>query len=158
MAETKAKTEGWLGLLGFERRGEPLSRRWLFAYRLGINIALALAIILVSLLAGMIGYHRLEGLDWVRSFGHAAMMLGGMGPYSEPARTSSRLFEGIYALYCGLLLVGVTGLILAPIFHHVMHRLNLPDETDPDPRSRSEAVAHEKSGKPKPRSKAKRAR
>jgi hypothetical protein len=115
-----------------ERRGQPLAPHWLFYRRLSINFALGLALILVSLAAGMLGYRYLEGLSWLRSFGHAAMILGGMGPYSEPVNDNSKLFEGIYAIYCGLLLIGVTGLILAPVFHRVMHQLHLPDETDPD--------------------------
>jgi hypothetical protein len=115
-----------------ERRGQPLAPHWLFYRRLSINFALGLALILVSLAAGMLGYRYLEGLSWLRSFGHAAMVLGGMGPYDEPVNDSSKLFEGIYAIYCGLLLIGVTGLILAPVFHRVMHQLHLPDETDPD--------------------------
>ena len=56
------------------------------------------------------------------------MILGGMGPYSEPKSEGGKLFEGFYALYSGLLLIGVTGLILAPIIHHVMHLYNDPDD------------------------------
>ena len=110
----------------------------------------------------MLGYHHFEQLDWTESFGHAAMILGGMGPYGPPKHESSELFEGLYALYSGLLLVGVTGLILAPVFHRVMHQLHLPDETDSGPRSSSarpgssqiksssgEAVAHENAGGPR---------
>ena len=65
-------------------------------------------------------------------------------------RESSQLFEGFYAIYCGLLLIGVTGLILGPVFHRVMHQLHLPDDDDAAQRSSSEAVAHEKTDKPKP--------
>ena len=83
------------------------------------------------------------------------MILGGMGPYSEPNGNASKLFEGIYAIYCGLLLIGVTGLILAPVFHRVMHQLHLPDDDDAAQRSSSEAVAHEKTDKPKPKPRAK---
>ena len=56
------------------------------------------------------------------------MILGGMGPYNEPINDSSKLFEGIYALYSGLLLIGVTGFILSPVLHRVMHQLHLPDD------------------------------
>ena len=52
--------------LPFERRGEPLAPRWLFARRLVINIGLALALILVSLVAGMVGYHYIEGSGLAR--------------------------------------------------------------------------------------------
>jgi hypothetical protein len=79
------------------------------------------------------------------------MILGGMGPYDEPVNDNSKLFEGLYALYSGLLLVGVTGLILAPVFHRVMHQLHLPDDDDADPRPSSAAVAHEKTDRPKPK-------
>jgi len=74
----------------------------------------------------MIGYHWL-GFNWLRSFGHAAMILGGMGPYEEPKTDGGKLFEGLYALYSGLLLIGVTGLILAPIILRVMHHFHVPD-------------------------------
>jgi hypothetical protein len=52
------------------------------------------------------------------------MILSGMGPYREPTTNGSKLFEGFYALYSGLLLIGVTGLILAPILHRVMHHFH----------------------------------
>jgi hypothetical protein len=131
MAKPKPKTDplSWL-FPQLERRGQPLAPRWLFFRRLAVNVAIALIVVLVSLGVGMVGYHKLEGLDWLRSFGHAAMILGGMGPYEEPINDWAKLFEGIYALYSGLLLVGVTGLILAPVLHRVMHQLNLPDDSE----------------------------
>lgn len=156
MTATKTKSDQWLGLFStLEHRGEALAPRWLFVRRLAFNVGIALAVVLVSLGIGMICYHKLERLGWLQSFGHAAMILGGMGPYGEPINDSSKLFEGLYALYSGLLLVGVTGLILTPVFHRVMHQLHLPDDDDTDPRSSREAAAHEKMGKPKPKSKPK---
>ena len=72
-----------------EHRGQPLAPHWLFYRRLSINFALGLTFILVSLAAGMLGYRYLEGLSWLRSFSHAAMILGGMGPYGEPKRMAA---------------------------------------------------------------------
>src|SRR6476620_3482608 len=100
----------------------------LFAKRLAINFAIGLSLIVASLFMGMVGYRYFEGLRWLDSFSHAAMILGGMGPYSEPVSDGGKLLEGLYALYSGLLLIGVTGLILAPIIHHVMHLYHLPDD------------------------------
>jgi hypothetical protein len=111
----------------FEHRGEPLAPRWLFARRLVINVGLALALIGVSLLAGMVGYHYFDGAGWVDAFDQAAMIIGGMGPYSEPKSDGGKLFAGFYALYSGLLLIG----ILAPLFHRLMHHFHLPDEEKP---------------------------
>ena len=99
----------------------------LFAKRLAISFVIGLLLILASLFVGMLGYRYFEGLRWLESFGHAAMILGGMGPYAEPKSGGGKLFEGFFALYSGLLLIGVTGLILGPIIHHVLHLYNLPD-------------------------------
>ena len=111
-----------------EHSRQPLAPRSLFAKRVAFNFAIALAVILASLFAGMLGYRYFEGLSWLDSFGHSAMILGGMGPYVEPKSEGGKLFEGFYALYSGLLLIGVTGLILAPVFHRVMHLCHLPDD------------------------------
>jgi hypothetical protein len=102
-----------------------------FVQRLAINFAIGAGLILLSLFVGMLGYQYFEDLNWLDSFGHAAMILGGMGPYSEPKSEGGKLFEGLYALYSGLLLIGVTGLILGPILHHVMHLYHLPDDGVP---------------------------
>ena len=134
-----------------ERRGQPLAPHWLFYRRLSINFALGLTFILVSLAAGMLGYHYFEGMGVVDAFSAAAMILGGMGPYGPPKNDGGKIFAGLYAIYCGLLLIGVTGLILAPVFHRVMHQLHLPDDDDAAQRSSSEAVTHEKTHKPKPK-------
>ena len=40
------------------------------------------------------------------------------------------MFAGIYALYSGLLVIAVTGLLLTPGVHHVMKRVHW--ETDHD--------------------------
>jgi hypothetical protein len=134
MAETKTKTDSWLGIFSeLEHHWQPLAPRGLFARRLARNVGLALGLILISLAVGILGYRYFEGLDWSRSFGHAAMILGGMGPYGEPKNESSEVFEGVYALYAGLVLVGVTGLILTPVFHRVMHQLHLPDGESTEP-------------------------
>jgi hypothetical protein len=142
MTKPKAQTDplSWL-FPRLEHRGQPLAPRWTFARRLAINVALGLAIILVSLVVGMIGYRYFEGMGAIKAFGAAAMILGGMGPYSEPTTNGGEIFAGLYAIYCGLLLIGVTGLILSPVFHRVMHQLHLPDQEDPD------------EGKPKPKPK-----
>jgi len=112
----------------------------LFAKRLAINFnfAIGLLLILASLFLGMLGYRYFEGLRWLESFGHATMILGGMGPYVEPKSDAGKLFEGFYALYSGLLLIGVTGFIIAPIIYHVMHLYHLPLDTDADSSKRKQ--------------------
>jgi hypothetical protein len=109
----------------FEHRSQPVIKPRQFLLRLAYSTSIGLALIAVSLLAGMIGYHRLEHLDWLDSFLNASMLLGGMGPLHNPETTGGKLFAGIYALYCGLAVIAVAGLMLAPVAHRLLHKLHV---------------------------------
>ena len=52
---------------------------------------------------------------------NASMILGGMGPVDPLRTTAGKIFASAYALYSGLALIAVVGLLLAPIIHRVMH-------------------------------------
>ena len=68
MTKPKAQTDplSWL-FPRLEHRGQPLAPRWKFFRRLAINVGIALVVVFVSLVVGMIGYHRLEGLNRAQS-------------------------------------------------------------------------------------------
>lgn len=107
-----------------EGGNEPLLHPHKFLLRLLYSASVGLALIAVSLLAGMIGYHGLEHLTWLDSFLNAAMLLGGMGPIHSPATSSGKLFAGIYALYCGLAVIAIASLMLAPVAHRLLHKMH----------------------------------
>jgi len=117
-----------LALNMFEQRKKPLLPRRAFYVRMARSLALALAITLVSLIIGMIGYHSLEGLSWLDAFHNAAMILSGMGPVTPIQTTAGKLFAAGYALYSGLALISTLAVIIAPIFHRFLHKFHL--ETD----------------------------
>ncbi|HTP63568.1 MAG TPA: hypothetical protein VMJ14_15985 [Burkholderiales bacterium] len=108
----------------YEHRTDPLISRRQFLARLARSGALALLLAAFSLLVGMIGYHALEKLGWLDAFLNAAMLLGGMGPVNVPATEGGKLFAGLYALYCGLVVIVATGVLLAPIAHRMLHKFN----------------------------------
>jgi hypothetical protein len=114
----------------FEQRKKPLLSRHAFYVRMAWSLALALAITLISLSIGMVGYHGLEGLSWLDAFHNAAMILSGMGPVAPIHTTAGKLFASGYALYSGLALISTLAVIIAPIFHRFLHKFHL--ETDPD--------------------------
>jgi len=116
--------------LRYEHKGEPVVSREVFLRRLGLNALVALAIIGVSLIAGIIGYRTLEGMEWIDAFLESAMLLGGMGPIHAPMTPAGKIFAGVYALYSGILVIGTAGIILAPIFHRVLHSLHVEDDED----------------------------
>jgi hypothetical protein len=109
----------------FEHRHQPLAPRDTFLRRLAGSAATGLVLIAVSLAIGMVGYHVTEGLPWLDSFLNAAMLLGGEGPIDPPKSTAGKLFEGCYALYCGLAVITIAGVMFAPVIHRAVHRFHL---------------------------------
>jgi hypothetical protein len=117
-------------VFNYESRSEPLLTRGAFARRLGANLLVALLLIGASLLAGMAGYHHFESMPWIDAFANASMILSGMGPLAPMNTWGGKCFAGWYALYSGLALILVSGLILAPLLHRLMHRFHLDTEED----------------------------
>ena len=89
------------------------------------NALVALALLMVSLIIGMTGYHWLAPMGWLDAFVNAAMLLGGMGPVSPLGNDEVKMFAGVYALYCGVVFIATAGLVLAPVGAHILHRFHL---------------------------------
>jgi hypothetical protein len=118
----------------YEHRSDPLLTRAQFRRRLQQHGLLALALIFGSLGVGVLGYRLIEGLSWIDSLLNASMLLGGMGEVSELHTTGGKLFASGFAIYSGLLVLAVAGLIAAPIAHRILHRLHLATrESEPKP-------------------------
>ena len=92
-----------------------------------IHSAISLGILGISLLVGIWGYEHYEDLSWRDAFLNAAMLLGGMGPVKTDLSASGKVFAGLYALYSGLVVIAVSGLLLAPGVHHLMHNADWDD-------------------------------
>jgi hypothetical protein len=112
----------------YEHRTKPLLPRRLFFRRVVRNTVLGSAVLLVALGAGMIGYHFLEQLPWLDAFLNAAMILSGMGPVATLQTAAGKLFAGSYALFSGIVLILVLGIIFAPVVHRALHKFHLEDE------------------------------
>jgi hypothetical protein len=118
-----------------EHRHQPLLSRREFAWRYLRWGSVAALILLGSLGVGISGYHFLEGLSWIDSLLNASMILGGMGPVDSLHTSAGKVFASCYALYSGLALISIAGLMLTPVVHRFFHRFHLepaPDETGDD--------------------------
>lgn len=117
----------------FERRGERLISSRRFLGRMALHGAWAAAVVGVSLAVGVVGYHLTQGLGWLDALLNAAMILSGMGPTSPLTRPAAKLFASFYALYSGIVLIAVMGLVLGPVFHRVLHRFHVDESDDREP-------------------------
>ncbi len=114
----------------FERRREPLLPFPAFLRRVARFVLLDLFVILLALVLGVLGYHYLEGLDWIDALLNASMILGGMGPVNPLQTPAGKLFASFYALFSGLLFIGVAGILLTPFVHRLLHQFHLDPEAD----------------------------
>jgi hypothetical protein len=107
-----------------------LAPRDIFLSRFRRTAAYALTLVGITLLIGMIGYRLLEHLSWLDAFHQSALLLSGMGPVVDIKSTAGKLFDGIYALFCGVILLASTGLLFAPVIHRLLHRFHIEDARD----------------------------
>ena len=114
----------------FEHRNEVLLPRSKFLVRVLKYLGLSLALITASMLVGILGYMRLEGMGLVDAFLNSAMIMGGMGPVNPLTNDSAKLFAGFYALWCGFVELVAVGIFAAPIAHRVLHRFHLEGARD----------------------------
>jgi len=113
----------------FEHRLSPLLPLPEFRARLAKMAAIGFSLIALSLAIGIAGYHYIAGQSWPDSYLNAAMILSGMGPVGDLNSTAAKIFAGTYALYSGLALILIAGIILAPIVHRFLHKFHLePDK------------------------------
>jgi len=115
--------------LSYERRHDQLAPRSIFVKRIIASLAVALCLIIVALFIGICGYHFLAGFGWIDSLLEASMILGGMGPVKELPNDTAKVFASIYALFSGLILIALMGIILSPVVHRIMHKFHV-DEKD----------------------------
>jgi hypothetical protein len=106
------------------------SHRQLLWHRMITHSAIAFGLLGFSLLIGMWGYEHYEHMFWRDAFVNAAMLLGGMGPIKTDLSDQGKVFAGLYALYSGLIVIAVAGLLLGPGVHHLMHHVHWNEGED----------------------------
>ena len=114
----------------YEKYHEGLLPTRRFVLRLLGHLLVGIALLLAALGAGVAGYHCYEGLDWLDALLNASMILGGMGPVDTIRTANGKMFASVYALFSGLFVLAVAGLMIAPAAHRVLHRFHLDDESD----------------------------
>lgn len=111
----------------FERKHESLAPLSVFIKRMANSVAMAGLLILAALSIGVSGYHWIAGFNWVDSLLEASMILGGMGPVNQLTTTGAKVFASAYALFSGLIFIGVMGIVLTPVAHRLLHKFHIDE-------------------------------
>ena len=112
----------------YEPRMHPILSRAEFSKRVARHVMLALFVLALALGIGVFGYHYLGELKWLDALLNASMILGGMGPVDPLHKAVAKLFASCYALFSGLVFIGVASLLLAPFAHRLLHRFHLDEQ------------------------------
>ncbi len=111
-----------------EHKHQPLASRNTYILRLATTLFYAIIILMLFIWFGCLGYHTWGGLNWIDAFYNASMILSGMGPVDILPNDTAKVFASCYAISSGVIFIGLTGMILSPIFHRIMHRLHLQEK------------------------------
>ena len=99
-----------------------------FYTRVGRSFAISASLVGGTLVVGTVGYVLLAHLSLVDAFHQASMLMSGMGPLDEKDwTTAAKVFDSVYALFCGVILLVSYGVLFAPILHRFMHKFHLED-------------------------------
>jgi hypothetical protein len=112
----------------YEVSSSPIISRSAFFTRMWGQIVLTVGSLCLSLLIGMVCFRYFEGFQWIDCFLNAAMLLGGMGEIDPLYTIGGKIFAGIYAIYSGVFMIVCGGLLLAPIFHRILHKFHSSDD------------------------------
>ena len=91
----------------------------------------AAVLLVTTLLCGVLGYRYIAQLSWLIAFHQASLLLAGMGPVVTDLSDSGRVFESFYAMFCGVMLLGSTGILFTPFIHHMLHAFHVEDTAEP---------------------------
>ncbi len=108
-------------MLRYEHRTQPPLPRGRFIRRLLLHGGYAAVLVGASMVLGTAGYVTFAHQSLIDAFLNAAMLLGGMGPVGSIDGDAGKLFAAFFALYSGLVFLVAAGLLLAPVFHRVLH-------------------------------------
>jgi hypothetical protein len=112
----------------YEHKKQPLAPRKVFYKRIAWNLSIAIAVLLISLIIGVLGYHYTANIAWLDAIHNASMILSGMGPVITIETDAGKWFSSCYALFCGVVFITNIGLVLAPAAHRILHSLHVEEK------------------------------
>jgi hypothetical protein len=113
--------------MAFERKSDQLLKSGPFYLRLFKHMWIAFGLVILSIGFGASCYRAMEEMSWVDAVYNASMILTGMGPVSKLENDSTKIFASLYAIYGGVILLAITGIVLAPIAHRILHLFHLQE-------------------------------
>lgn len=115
-------------MMMYEHKSLPLATPKVYYRRVVKNLSIAMAVIIICLCLGVIGYHYSAHVGWLDSLHNSSMILSGMGPVIPIETSGGKWFSSFYALFSGVIFITNIGVIIAPIAHRFFHKFHLEEK------------------------------
>lgn len=86
---------------------------------------LSLALVIVTVLSGMIAFHHLENLSWLDAYLNSLLIMTGVGIVGNVNTPGGKIFTGMYSLISTLVFFSVLAIIFIPLLHRLLHKFHL---------------------------------
>ena len=96
------------------------------------SLTFAIVAVVIALTIGTLGYRYIVVQPWSLALLNASMLLSGMGPIGDIAEPWARVFASGYALFSGLVFIVVSGVLLGPWAHLLLHNFHADLDDDDD--------------------------
>jgi len=96
-----------------------------FGKRVVRHAMVATGLMVISLGLGVLGYHYVAELKWIDALLNASMILTGMGPVDPMVTPRAKVFASFYALFSGVVFLGIASVLVAPFAHRLLHKFHL---------------------------------
>lgn len=116
----------------YESVSENLLSKKKFIVRMVWHALMVAALMALSLGIGVTGFVLLEDRSKTEAFLHASYIISGFGLVEMPGTTAGKVFAGFYGMYVSLFFLVAVSVVLAPVMHRILHRLNLEAQDTDD--------------------------
>lgn len=115
----------------YEHKRQPLAPKIIYRKRIKRAVLYAFLFLFFCLGIGILGYKlTVPEFDWYDSLLNASMILSGMGPVVDHdivLSKTAKVFSSFYALFSGVAFITNIGLLIAPLVHRFLHKMNIED-------------------------------
>jgi hypothetical protein len=109
----------------FEHYHQPLLPRQAFFMRMLGCVVISLALLVTTLLIGVLAFHGLEHYSWIDALLNSVMIMTGIGVISVSVTSSGKIFTALYAILSTLTFFAIVGILVAPLLHRLLHNLHV---------------------------------
>ncbi|SEL86211.1 hypothetical protein SAMN05216262_12716 [Colwellia chukchiensis] len=111
----------------YENKSKPLASKKAFQKRLFFHVLIAILLVLITLIIGILGHIYFDDMQVTNAFVASITLVSGLGLSILPETTAGQVFASIYGMLSSYIYVATSSIVLAPVFHRILHKFHLDE-------------------------------